>query len=169
LNTLSPRPRDEFYRVAFRKKIYGSIAELQGDLDRWVQSYKEKGRTMGWCFGKTPLQTFLDAKPPAKEKLITACVSRTDQQAGKHTHTRKMLVEAAWSAKTAPGPLRAFFERVQRNRGAPAAAVATARKLALMIWHVLTDWSEYAYAACLNVAPPAPHGVKPAEALIALG
>ena len=48
-----------------------------------------------------------------------------------------MLVEAVWSAKTAPGPLRAFFQRVQRNRGAPAAAVATARKLAVMIWHVL--------------------------------
>ena len=35
-----------------------------------------------------------------------------------NTHARKMLVEAAWSAKTAPGPLRAFFQRVQRNRGA---------------------------------------------------
>lgn len=59
---------------------------------------------------------------------------------------RKMLVEAAWSAKTAPGPLRAFFVRVQKKRGAPAAAVATARKLAVMIWHVLTGESEYAYA-----------------------
>ncbi len=29
---------DEFYRVAFRKKIYGSIADLQGDLDAWVRS-----------------------------------------------------------------------------------------------------------------------------------
>ena len=33
---------DEFYRVAFRKKIYGSIAELESDLDRWVQSYNEE-------------------------------------------------------------------------------------------------------------------------------
>ena len=64
-----------------------------------------------------------------------------------NTHARKMLVEAAWSAKTAPGPLRAFFQRVQRNRGAPAAAVATARKLAVMIWHVLTDGTEYALRA----------------------
>ena len=52
---------------------------------------------------------------------------------------RRMLVEAAWSAKLAPGPLRAFFHRVQKARGAPAAAVATARKLAVMIWHVLTS------------------------------
>jgi transposase len=64
-----------------------------------------------------------------------------------NAHARKMLVEAAWSAKTAPGPLRAFFQRVQRSRGAPAAAVATARKLAVMIWHVLTDGNAYARPA----------------------
>ena len=64
---------DEFYRVAFRKKIYGSIAELQGDLDSWVQSYNEERPHQGrWCFGKTPMQTFLDATPLAKEKLIAA-------------------------------------------------------------------------------------------------
>ena len=57
-----------------------------------------------------------------------------------------MLVEAAWSAKTAPGPLRAFFIRVQKKRGGAAAAVATARKLAVMIWHILSSDKEYAYA-----------------------
>jgi transposase len=59
---------------------------------------------------------------------------------------RKMLVEAAWSAKTAPGPLRAFFARMQKKRGAGAAAVATARKLAVLIWHVLTEGKDYAFA-----------------------
>jgi len=63
-----------------------------------------------------------------------------------NSDARKMLVEAAWSAKTAPGPLRAFFNRVQKKRGAPAAAVATARKLAVMIWHILTSGKDYAYA-----------------------
>ena len=64
---------DEFYRVVFRKKIYGSIAELQGDLDSWVQSYNEERAHQGrWCFGKTPMQTFLDATPLAKEKMIAA-------------------------------------------------------------------------------------------------
>ena len=64
---------DEFYRIAFRKKIYGSIADLQVDLDRWVQSYNEERPHQGqWCFGKTPMQTFLDATPLAKEKMITA-------------------------------------------------------------------------------------------------
>ena len=64
---------DEFYRVAFRKKIYASIAELQGDLDAWITSYNEDRPHQGrWCFGKTPMQTFLDAVPLAKEKMIAA-------------------------------------------------------------------------------------------------
>ncbi len=64
---------DEFYRVAFRKRIYGSIAELQADLDAWVRSYNEDRPHQGrWCFGKTPMQTFLDAVPIAREKLIAA-------------------------------------------------------------------------------------------------
>jgi transposase InsO family protein len=64
---------DEFYRVAFRKRIYGSIAELQGDLDQWIRSYNESRPHQGrWCFGKTPMQTFLDAIPLAREKLIAA-------------------------------------------------------------------------------------------------
>src|ERR687886_187182 len=64
---------DEFYRVAFRKRIYGSIEELQADLDAWVRSYNEDRPHQGrWCFGKTPMQTFLDAVPLAREKLIAA-------------------------------------------------------------------------------------------------
>ena len=64
---------DEFYRIAFRKKIYGSIAELQADLDAWVETYNEDRPHQGrWCFGKTPMRTFLDATPLAKEKLIAA-------------------------------------------------------------------------------------------------
>src|ERR687897_962130 len=64
---------DEFYRVAFRKRIYSSIAELQADLDAWIRSYNEDRPHQGrWCFGKTPMQTFLDAVPLAQEKVIAA-------------------------------------------------------------------------------------------------
>src|SRR6202162_5328150 len=64
---------DEFYRVAFRKKIYRSIDELQADLDAWLADYNERRSHQGrWCFGKTPMQTFLDALPLAKEKLMAA-------------------------------------------------------------------------------------------------
>ena len=64
---------DEFYRVAFRKRIYGSITELQEDLDSWMRAYNESRPHQGrWCFGKTPMQTFLDAIPLAQEKMIAA-------------------------------------------------------------------------------------------------
>ena len=64
---------NEFYRIAFRKKLYGSIAELQGDLDRWLEEFNRKRPHQGrWCVGKTPMQTFLDAKPIAEEKMIAA-------------------------------------------------------------------------------------------------
>jgi len=64
---------NEFYRIAFRKKLYASIAELQADLDEWIRGYNEARPHQGrWCFGKTPMQTFLDAIPIAKEKMIAA-------------------------------------------------------------------------------------------------
>jgi transposase InsO family protein len=64
---------NEFYRIAFRKKLYASIGELQDDLDEWIRSYNEERPHQGrWCFGKTPTQTFLDAIPIAREKMIAA-------------------------------------------------------------------------------------------------
>ena len=64
---------NEFYRVAFRKTLYRSIAELQADLDRWLTEYNESRPHQGrWCFGKTPMQTFLDALPIAREKMLPA-------------------------------------------------------------------------------------------------
>ena len=64
---------NEFYRVAFRKKVYRSIDELQADLDVWIHEYNEARPHQGrWCFGKTPIQTFLDAMPMTKEKMIAA-------------------------------------------------------------------------------------------------
>ena len=61
------------------------------------------------------------------------------------THARTMLVEAAWQAVRGPGPLRAFYERVARRRGTHIAAVAVARKLAVIIWHLLTRQEDYAW------------------------
>jgi hypothetical protein len=62
---------DEFRRVAFRKKIYATIDDLQADLDLWMREFNEVRPHQGkWCFGKTPLQTFLDALPLAKEKCL---------------------------------------------------------------------------------------------------
>src|ERR1700758_2801639 len=61
-------------------------------------------------------------------------------------HARGMLVEAGWAAARSPGPLRRFFLRVQTRRGQHVAAVATARKLAILIWHLLTKGESYLWA-----------------------
>ena len=64
---------NEFYRVAFRKKVYRSLDELQADLDAWLAEYNETRPHQGrWCFGETPMQTFRDALPMTKEKMIAA-------------------------------------------------------------------------------------------------
>ena len=61
----------EFYQIAFRKKIYESIEMLQNDLDEWLREYNESRPHSGkYCYGKTPMQTFLDSLPLAKEKML---------------------------------------------------------------------------------------------------
>jgi len=62
------------------------------------------------------------------------------------SHARAMLVEAAWAAAKAPGPMRSFFLRIRARRGMQIAAVATARKLATVVWYVLTDQEDYTWA-----------------------
>lgn len=62
---------NEFYRVAFRKKVYNTLQELQTDLDLWLEEYNtQRPHTGKYCFGKTPLQTLLDSLPMTKEKLL---------------------------------------------------------------------------------------------------
>ena len=45
-----------------------------------------------------------------------------------------------------PGPLRAFFLRIRARRGMQIAAVATARKLATIVWYVPARQEEYAWS-----------------------
>ncbi len=64
---------NEFYRVAFRKKLYATLEELQADLDAWLSEYNEQRPHQGRsCYGKTPRQTFVDTLPVANEKLLVA-------------------------------------------------------------------------------------------------
>jgi transposase InsO family protein len=64
---------NEFYRIVFRKKLYGSLEELQADVEMWLREYNEERPHQGrWCYGKTPMQTFVDTIPLAKEKLLAA-------------------------------------------------------------------------------------------------
>jgi transposase len=62
-------------------------------------------------------------------------------------HARGLLVEAAHSAIRTPGPLRAFYLRLKDRRGSKIALVATARKLAVLCWHLLAREEEYRFQA----------------------
>jgi len=60
----------EFYQVAFRRKIYRSIEELQIDLDDWLRYYNEDRTHQGkMCCGRTPIQTLIDAKEVWNDKI----------------------------------------------------------------------------------------------------
>ena len=64
--------QNEFYAIAFRKKLYKSIEELQTDLDEWILEYNcERTHTGKYCFGKTPMETFLDSLKLAEEKMLS--------------------------------------------------------------------------------------------------
>lgn len=63
--------QEEFYAIAFRKKMYDSLDMLQQDLDKWLHYYNtERSHSGRYCFGKTPMQTWLDSKELANEKKI---------------------------------------------------------------------------------------------------
>ena len=63
--------KSEFYDIAFRKKIYFTLEELQHDVDIWLKQYNECRPHSGpRCYGKTPLQTFIGSKSLAIEKQL---------------------------------------------------------------------------------------------------
>lgn len=63
--------QDEFYAVAFRKKLYENLEQLQQDLDQWVEFYNNERTHSGrYCYGKTPMQTFNESIILAKQKLL---------------------------------------------------------------------------------------------------
>ena len=68
--------QEEFYATAFRKKLYTSLEELQADLDDWLTEYNRTRPHSGkYCYGKTPMQTFLDSVSLAREKMLDATSS----------------------------------------------------------------------------------------------
>ena len=60
----------EFYQVAFRRKLYHSLEELQVDLDAWLDHYNNERTHQGKrCCGRAPMLTLLDGKQLWKEKV----------------------------------------------------------------------------------------------------
>lgn len=63
--------QDEFYAIAFRKKVYNTLEEIQTDLDEWIYNYNHiRTHTGKYCFGRTPMQTFEETLSLAKEKQL---------------------------------------------------------------------------------------------------
>jgi transposase InsO family protein len=63
--------KEECYDIAFRKKVYRSLDELQEDLDQWMAYYNaERPHSGKYCDGRTPDQTFSDTKHLADDKMI---------------------------------------------------------------------------------------------------
>jgi len=91
------------------------------------------------------LVSYLGLNPRVRQSGNSAPVHGRIAKTGR-AHTRGVLVEAAWSAVRAPGPLRAFYRRVQARRGFPKAIVATARKLTILAWHLAVKDEDYAFA-----------------------
>ena len=68
---------NEFYQVAFRKRIYDSLETLQVDLDNWLEHYnKERTHQGKMCYGRTPWQTFLDGKKVVEDKMLSGKFSK---------------------------------------------------------------------------------------------
>jgi transposase len=102
-----------------------------GSIDRFISPQK--------------LVSYFGLNPRVRQSGLGAAHHGRISKAGR-SHARAMLVEAAWAAAKTPGPLRGFFIRVRAKRGHQIAAVAVARKLAVLCWHMLAKGEDYRWA-----------------------
>jgi transposase InsO family protein len=62
----------EFYQVAFRKRLFQSLEDLQVDLDAWLEYYNRERTHQGkMCCGRTPMATFIDGVRISREKTVS--------------------------------------------------------------------------------------------------
>src|SRR5207247_10782671 len=97
------------------------------------------------CTSMRKMASYLELDPRVRQYGNTLARHGRISKAGA-AEPRHMLGEAAWKVMLTPGPLRAFFERVRARRGPQVAATATARKLAVLFWHLLSREEDYAFA-----------------------
>jgi transposase len=90
------------------------------------------------------LVAYLGLDPKVKQSGETPARSGRISKRGS-APARRTLTEAAWTAVLQPGPLHAFYERTKARRGHGKAIVATARKLAVLFWCMLTRSEDYAH------------------------
>lgn len=71
--------KNEFYEVAFRKKLYRSVEEIQTDLDKFMKYYNEKRTNQGrHCQGRTPLQTFTEGLDVYRKSVFVIIMDNED-------------------------------------------------------------------------------------------
>jgi transposase InsO family protein len=98
--------QEEFYSTAFRKKLYRGLEEVQADLDQWIGEYnRERSHSGKYCYGKTPLQTFLDSKHLAQAKMLdrTLTTSADSQDKRAEPETERSLAERSAGGGVARG------------------------------------------------------------------
>jgi len=91
------------------------------------------------------LVAYVGLNPRVRQSGNSAPVHGRISKTGR-AQVRGVLVEAAWSASRAPGPLRAFYQRIRARSGFQKAIVATARKMTVLAWHLVTKDQDYAFA-----------------------
>ncbi|MCP4304790.1 MAG: IS110 family transposase, partial [bacterium] len=91
------------------------------------------------------LVSYLGLNPRVHQSGDRAASHGRITKAGR-SQARGMLVEAAFAASRSPGPLRAFYKRIKSRRGLQVAIVATARKMTVLCWHLVTKDQDYAFA-----------------------
>src|SRR5690625_4039450 len=84
------------------------------------------------------LVAYLGLNPRVRQSGDAKAVHGRITKAGP-AQARGMLLEAAFAASRAPGPLRAFYRRVKDRRGFQIATVAVARKMTVLCWHLVTS------------------------------
>jgi transposase len=93
---------------------------------------------------------------PDKAASYLGLVPSVKQSAGKcyigpitkagASQVRWLLIQAAQCVGRHPGPLGAFFRKLERRKNRNVAVVATARKMVTIAWHMLTNKEPYRYA-----------------------
>lgn len=111
--------------------IAASILAVVGDIGRFDRPAK-----LASYLGLDPRVRQSGDRPPMRGHI-----SRAGQ-----AHARGLLCEAAHSAVRSPGPLAGFHARIKARRGGAVATVATARKLAVLVWHLLAKDEDCRFA-----------------------
>ncbi|MFD2053706.1 IS110 family transposase [Mesorhizobium calcicola] len=111
--------------------VAGGLVAAVGDIGRFSSPQK--------------LVSYFGLNPRVRQSGLGAAHHGRISKVGR-SHARAMLVQAAWAAAKTPGPLHAFFVRIRARRGHQVAAVAVARKLTVLVWHMLTKEADYLWA-----------------------